>query len=135
MTIQNLINLDDCWLVLYSDHEGETSIHYTKPVVLIHDKEGNSLDFYGVKASMFGIKLHPDATKWSICRISNGHDEILFSGSLPDCESIHEYPVGNDLDIVLTRYNQYLKFSLGLSYSKRKTRNAPPSRFAITRFN
>lgn len=133
-TIQDLINLDDCWLVLYSDQDDTTNIYTTKPIQLVRDKDGNSLDFYGVKASLFGIKLNPQATKWSICRINSDVNEILYSGSLPDVESIYEFPTQNNVDIVFTRYTHYVKFSVGVTYSQRKKRNAPPSRFTLTRF-
>jgi hypothetical protein len=132
-SIQNLINLDDCWLVLYSD-DNETIIYNTKPIMIITDKEGNSLDFYGVKASMYGIRVPSYVTKWSICRISNDVNEILYSGSIPEPRSIHEIPIENNVDIVFTRYNEYLKFSIGITYSQRKKRNAPPSSFSVVRF-
>lgn len=81
-------NWKDCYFVLYKRNEdGTVDSTYTKPIVQAQRKTGELLDFYGVRASKYGIKVPPTSVGWAIIHVVDGSPKIIISGDLIEPKS------------------------------------------------
>ncbi len=81
-------NWKDCYFVLYKRNEdGTVDSTYTKPIVQAQRKTGELLDFYGVRASKYGIKVPPTSVGWAIIHAVDGSPKIIISGDLIEPKS------------------------------------------------
>lgn len=90
-------DMKDCYFILYSRNEdGTVDSTYAKPIVRAQRKTGELLDFYGVKASKYGIKVPAGTVGWAIIHLHNDEPKTIISGELiePKSKRVWEFSDG-----------------------------------------
>jgi len=89
-----------------------TSVAAPKAIVLAKTTEGQSLKFYGVRASKFGMRIPQDATKWGIFTKINNEWSLCLGKDLPDPSSKIFITLPDKRIIYLRRGVKNLTFSI-----------------------
>lgn len=127
MTIEYPLNWQDCWLVLLKketesvrNNKGELTgfrdafnVVQFKPIVLAHNSEGQPLNFYGVKASKFGLPVGK-ATHWAICQLGVAEPSTLIQEAIPEASARQVISLNEREAIFFNRYNKNFGFIIGL---------------------
>jgi hypothetical protein len=124
-----VIDWENCYLVFYSQNDDNIQeIYYHSKLYYNEPKDNTTTGFYSPKASRFGILVNPLATHWAVCLMDDFKNEILFDGVLPGNYEYITEEISDTKEIVLLRYNKYLKFTAGTKLSERSNK-ARHSRF------
>lgn len=114
----------NCYFVLYkTNKDGTIDSTYVKPITKAQRATGEVLDFYGVKASKYGINVHPSTKYWGIFSIVNGNPKLLVSGDLipPKTKQIVELSDGRHILLRRGARNLSMSISTTIASFKKKT--------------
>lgn len=126
----DVIEWNKCYLVMYStDSKGNQQLHYYKPLVYFPGKGELQHHFYSVQASKFGIQVPTQATHWAVCLMDDLKNEILFEGSIPGTYEYMTMNISDTKEILVQRYDKYMRFTAGTKLSVRSNRQRRSNRF------
>lgn len=118
-------NWKDCYFVLYkTNKDGTIDSTYIKPIIKAQRASGEVLDFYGVRASKYGIHVNPSTKYWGIFSITNGNPKLLLSGDLIPPKSRQIVELSDGRHILLRRGAKNLSISISTSVAAYKKKNA-----------
>jgi hypothetical protein len=105
----------DCYLALYKINEdGTIDSTYIKPIVRATRTSGEQLDFYGVRASKYGIKVPTGSQEWGIFHYDGSEFKLLVSGQIPEpsTKRIHELSDGRIIYVRRAKSNLSISMSM-----------------------
>lgn len=125
----------DCFLVLFYEQDSKRKVTYCKPIARAKTSEGKVLDFFGVRASTFGVAIPAHTTHWAICTLAVAEPKIVIQGPIPEEKKILEIDISETESIQFTRYVRNFKFSIGTKYDLRvKNRKTKTSTLVEEKF-
>lgn len=126
----DVIEWDKCYLVMYSQsNNNEQELHYYKPLIKFPGKGENEHHFYSVNASKFGIQVPLQATDWAVCLMDDLKNEILFEGKIPGTYEYMTISISDTKEILVQRYDKYMRFTAGTKLSLRSHHQRRSGRF------
>lgn len=105
----------DCYLALYKINEdGTITSTYIKPIVRASRTSGEQLDFYGVKASKYGIRVPPGSQEWGIFQYDGSEFKLMVSGQIPEPKTKRVHEMSDGRIIFVRRGSANISISLSM---------------------
>jgi hypothetical protein len=108
-------NWKDCYFILYKRNEdGTVDSTYAKPIMQAQRKTGELLDFYGVRASKYGIKVPPTSVGWAIIHTVDGSPKTIISGDLIEPKSKRIWELSDGRVFYMRRGNTNISINISM---------------------
>jgi len=110
---------NNCYFILYKNNEdGTIDSVYVKPIIRASKSSGQLLDFYGVRASKYGIKVPADAEGWAIIHVENKTPKRVISGNLPGPKESKIWELSDGRVVYIKRGTANISFSASMHVKK-----------------
>jgi hypothetical protein len=94
----------DCYFILFKRNEdGTVDSTYVKPIIQAQRKTGELLDFYGVRASKYGIKIPPFSTGWAVIHVNDDDTKTVISGEIIEPKSKRIWELSDGRIVMMRR--------------------------------
>ena len=105
----------NCFLAFYKiNDDGTIDSTYIKPIVRASRSSGEQLDFYGVRASKYGIKVPPTSQEWGIFHYDGSEFKLLVSGQIPEPKTKRIHELSDGRIVYVRRGNANLSISMSM---------------------
>lgn len=105
----------DCYFILYTrNQDGTVDSTYAKPITRAQRKTGEILDFYGVKASKYGIKVPSGSDGWAIVHVVDGSPKTLISGEIVEPKTKKVWELGDGRIVYMRRGTANISINISM---------------------
>lgn len=108
-------NMENLSFVLYKQPKtsDQKEVLYVRSIEKIKSPKYNN-DFYGVKSSKYGIRIHSQATHWCIA-VLGANPKVLFESRIPDEMTNQIIDYTEDNAVYFNRFSKNCRFTIGMS--------------------